>query len=84
MSSALVDSGRNILIQELEPLLISLYQTENGKSPTLYEFKQYVISYASERLVDFLINSESSIFSSMSPKETLKTVNLYIKQLRVW
>jgi hypothetical protein len=84
MSYALVDSNSNFLIQELEPILISLYKTENGKSPTLYELKQYIVSYASEKLVDILINSESSIFSSMSSKETLKTINLYIKQLRVW
>ncbi len=83
MSSALAATNSSFLIQELEPILISLYKSENGKSPTLYELKQYLVSYASEKLVDILINSESSIFSSMSPKETLTTINLYIRKLRV-
>ena len=83
MPSALAASDSKFLIQELEPLLISLYKFENGNSPTLYELKQYLVSYASEKLVDFLINSESSIFKSMSPKEALTTVNLYIRKLRV-
>lgn len=84
MPSALAVSDSKLLIQELEPLLISLYKFENGNSPTLYELKQYLVSYASEKLVDFLINSESSIFKSMSSKEALTAVNLYIRKLRVW
>ncbi len=84
MSSALIISNSNILIQEIEPIMISLYKSENGKSPTLYELKQYIVSYASEKLVDILINSESSIFSSMSSKEALASINLYIRKLRVW
>lgn len=84
MSAAIVISNSNLLTQELEPILISLYKSENGKSPTLYELKQYLVSYASEKLVDILINSESSIFSSMSPKDVLTTINLYIRKLRVW
>ena len=27
------------LFQELEPILVSLYKSDNGKSPTLYEPK---------------------------------------------
>lgn len=84
MSAAIVISNSNLLTQELEPILISLYKSENGKSPTLYELKQYLVSYASEKLVDILISSESSIFSSMSPKDVLTTINLYIRKLRVW
>ncbi len=84
MSTTLTITNSNSLMQEIEPILVSLYMCENGKSPTLYELKQYLVSYASEKLVDILINSESSIFSSMTPNETLKTVNLYIRKLRVW
>jgi hypothetical protein len=84
MPSAFAVSDSKFLVQELESILVSLYKFENGKSPTLYELKQYLVSYASEKLVDFLINSDSSIFKSMSPKEALAAVNLYIRKLRVW
>ncbi len=84
MSSVLAVSDSKYLIQELEPILVSLYKSENGKSPTLYELKQYLVSYASEKIVDTLINSDSSIFKSMSSKEVLAAINLYIRKLRVW
>jgi hypothetical protein len=84
MSSVLAVSDSEYLIQELEPILVSLYKSENGKSPTLYELKQYLVSYASEKIVDTLINSDSSIFKSMSSKEILAAINLYIRKLRVW
>jgi hypothetical protein len=84
MSSVLAVSDSKYLIQELEPILVSLYKSENGKSPTLYELKQYLVSYASEKIVDTLINSDSSIFKSMSSKEILAAINLYIRKLRVW
>lgn len=82
--SALAASDSKPLFQELEPILVSLYKSDNGKSPTLYELKQYLVSYASENLVDALINSESSIFKAMSANEALTTINLYIRKLRVW
>ena len=82
--SAIVASDSKPLFQELEPILISLYKRENGKSPTLYELKQYLVSYASEKLVDVLINSDSSIFKAMTANEALITINLYIRKLRVW
>lgn len=72
------------LFQELEPILISLYKSDNGKSPTLNELKQYLVSYASEKLVDILINSDSSKFKAMSANDALITINLYIRKLRVW
>ncbi len=84
MSTALVFSNSKDLIDELEPILISLYRTENGKSPTLYELKQYLVSYASEKLVDILISSDSILLKSMSPKEALTAINIYIRKLRVW
>ena len=84
MSSVLAVSDSKYLIQELEPILVSLYKSENGKSPTLYELKQYLVSYASEKIVDTLINSDSSIFKSMTSKEILVAINLYIRKLRVW
>ena len=84
MSSVLAVSDSKYLIQELEPILVSLYKSENGKSPTLYELKQYLVSYASEKIVDSLINSDSSIFKSMSSNEALAAINLYIRKLRVW
>lgn len=84
MSSVLAVSDSKFFIQELEPILVSLYKSENGKSPTLYELKQYLVSYASEKIVDTLINSDSSIFKSMSSKEVLAAINLYIRKLRVW
>lgn len=84
MSSVLAVSDSKYLIQELEPILVSLYKSENGKSPTLYELKQYLVSYTSEKIVDTLINSESSTFKSMSSKEVLAAINLYIRKLRVW
>jgi len=84
MSSAIAVSNSDEFIQELEPILVSLYKSENGKSPTLYEFKQYIVSYASEKLVDILINSDSKTFKSMSPKEILVAINLYSRKLRVW
>jgi len=84
MSSVLAVSDSKYFIQELEPILVSLYKSENGKSPTLYELKQYLVSYASEKIVDTLINSDSSIFKSMSSKEVLAAINLYIRKLRVW
>lgn len=82
--SVLATSDSKSLFQELEPILVSLYKSDNGKSPTLYELKQYLVSYASENLVDALINSESSIFKAMSDNEALATINLYIRKLRVW
>lgn len=82
--SVIAVSNSKPLFQELEPILISLYKSDNGKSPTLYELKQYLVSYASEKLVDVLLNSDSSIFESMSSSEALSTVNLYIRKLRVW
>lgn len=84
MSSAIVVSEPNNLIDELEPILVSLYTTENGKPPTLYELKQYLVSYASDKLADILISSDSSIFTSMSSKEVMAAVNIYIRKLRVW
>ncbi len=84
MSSALAAPDSEFLINELEPILISLYKSENGKSPTLYELKQYLVSYASDKLVDVLISSDSSILESMSPKEALTAINFYIRKLRVW
>ncbi|MGH1536466.1 MAG: hypothetical protein ACRBDX_00205 [Gammaproteobacteria bacterium] len=84
MSTALAFSNSKDLIDELEPILISLYRTENGKSPTLYELKQYLVSYASEKLVDILISSDSILLKSMSPKEALTAINIYIRKLRVW
>jgi len=84
MSSVLAVSNSKYLIQELEPILVSLYKSENGKSPTLYELKQYLVSYASEKIVDTLKNSDSSMFKSMSSKEVLAAINLYIRKLRVW
>ncbi len=84
MTSALAISDSNNLIQELEPILVSLYTVENGKSPTLYELKQYLVSYASERLVEILVSSDSILLKSMSPKEVLAAINLYIRKLRVW
>ncbi|MFK7816890.1 MAG: hypothetical protein AB8B92_11205 [Gammaproteobacteria bacterium] len=84
MPNGLAVANSSSLMQEIEPILVSLYKSDNGKSPTIYELKQYLVSYASEKLVDILINSESTIFSSMTPKETLTTVNLYIRKLRVW
>jgi len=83
MSELAVTDSKS-LIQELEPILVSLYKSDNGKSPTLYELKQYLVSYASEKLADVLINSDSSIFKSMSSNEALAAVNLYIRKLRVW
>ncbi len=84
MSSALAVSNSKDLIQELEPILVSLYKSENGKSPTLYELKQYLVSYASDKLVDIIISSDSILCKSMSPKEALTAVNIYIRKLRVW
>lgn len=84
MSSALAAPDSDNYIQELEPILVSLYKSENGKSPTLNELKQYLVSYASEKLVDALISSDSSILKSMSPKEALAVINIYIRKLRVW
>lgn len=84
MSSALAAPDSEFLINELEPILISLYKSENGKSPTLNELKQYLVSYASDKLVDVLINSDSSILKAMSPKEALTAINSYIRKLRVW
>jgi hypothetical protein len=84
MSSALAAPDSEFLIHELEPILISLYKSENGKSPTLNELKQYLVSYASDKLVDVLINSDSSILKAMSPKEALTAINSYIRKLRVW
>ena len=55
MPSAFAVSDSKFHVQELESILVSLYKFENGKSPTLYELKQYLVSYASEKLVDFLI-----------------------------
>lgn len=84
MSSALAAPDSELLIHELEPILISLYKSENGKSPTLNELKQYLVSYAAEKLVEVLISSDSSILKSMSPKEALAAINIYIRKLRVW
>ena len=82
--SVVVASDSKSLFQELEPILVSLYKRDNGKSPTLCELKQYLVSYASEKLADVLINSDSSIFKAMSSNEARATINLYIRKLRVW
>ena len=82
--SVIAASDSRPLFQELESILVSLYKSDNGKSPTLYELKQYLVSYASEKLVDVLINSDSSIFKAMPANEALATINLYIRKLRVW
>ena len=84
MPTTLIVQDSNDLIQELEPILVSLYKSENGNSPTLYELKQYLVSYASEKLVDIIVNSDSIFCRSMSPKEALTAINLYIRKLRVW
>jgi hypothetical protein len=84
MSTALASYESKNLLDELEAILVSLYTSENGSSPTLYELKQYIVSYASEKLADVLITSGSSIFESMSNKEAKSVINLYIRKLRVW
>jgi len=84
MSSALAASNSNDLIKEIEPILVSLYTSENGKTPTLYELKQYLVSYASDKLAEVLLSSDHSIFKAMSPKEVALAVNIYIRKLRVW
>ena len=72
------------LLLELEPVFVSYYKHQNGKSPTLYELKQYLVTQATENLVDVLKNSDSSILKSMSARELLATINIYIRKLRVW
>jgi len=84
MSSVLAASESKNLINELEPILVSLYTSEKGRSPTLNELKQYLVSYASEKLADALITSDSSRLKSMTTKEATSAVNLYIRKLRVW
>ena len=81
MSSAALNS--NFVIQEIEPILVTYYRNETGKTPTLYEFKQYIVSQAAEKLLDALKSSDSSILKSMSAKEVLAAINLYIRKLRV-
>ncbi len=81
MSSAVLNSS--FIIQEIEPILVTHYRNETGKPPTLYEFKQYIVSQATEKLLDALKNSNSSVFNSMSATEVLAAINLYIRKLRV-
>ena len=81
MSSAVLNT--HFVIQEIEPVLVTHYRNETGKSPTLYEFKQYIVSQAAEKLLDALKNSDSSILKSLSAKEALAAVNLYIRKIRV-
>ena len=82
MSSALLD--QNYLIKEVEPIFVSHYKNQIGKPPTLYELKQYLITQASENLVEVLKNSDSLAFKSMSAKDLLAATNIYIRKLRVW
>ncbi len=88
MSSAfaVLDSNHlpNSLILELEPIFVAYYKNQNGKSPTLSELKQYLVTQATENLVDMLKNSDSSILKSMSARDLLATINIYIRKLRVW
>ena len=81
MSSAVLNAS--FVIQEIEPILVTHYRRETGKSPTLYEFKQYIVSQAIEKLLDILKSSDSSLLNSMSAKEVLAAINLYIRKLRV-
>ena len=86
MSSAALDSRyfAKHLAQEVEPVFVSYYKIQNGKSPTLIELKQYLAAQAIENLVDVLKNSDSIVFKSMSAKELMTAINLYIRKLRVW
>ena len=84
MSSATTVLNSEYVIQELEPILVSYYKTEIGKFPTLYELKQYLVTQATENLVEIIKSSDSSTLKSMSAKEILLVVNLYIRKLRVW
>ena len=72
------------LIEEVEPIFVSHYKDQTGVSPTLYELKQYLVTQATENLIEVLRKSESSIFKSMSANELLATINLYIRKLRIW
>ena len=81
MSSAVIST--RFVIQEIEPIFVTCYRNETGQSPTLYEFKQYIVSQATEKLIDALKSSDSSILKSMTAKEALAVVNLYIRKLRV-
>ena len=85
-SSAALDSIylSKHLAQEVEPVFVSYYKNQNGKSPTLIELKQYLVTQAIENLVDVLKNSDSSVFKSMSARELMTAINLYIRKLRVW
>ncbi len=81
MSSAVMSTS--FVIQEIEPILVTCYRNETGKSPTLYEFKQYIVSQAAEKLIDAVKSSDSSMLKSMTAKEALAVINLYIRKLRV-
>lgn len=72
------------LAQEVEPVFVSHYKNQNGKSPTLIELKQYLVTQAAENLVEVLKNSDSLVFKTMPAKEILAEINLYIRKLRVW
>lgn len=82
MSSAVLDS--RFVIKEIEPILVTYYRNETGKTPTLYEFKQYLVSQASEKLLEVVNKSGSTALNALSPKEVMVAINLYIKKLRVW
>ena len=72
------------LIEEVEPIFVSHYKDQTGVSPTLYELKQYLVTQATDNLIEVLQKSESSIINSMSTNELLATINLYIRKLRIW
>ncbi len=83
MSAQLILDKNNI-ITSVEPIFISYYKDDVGSSPTLIELKQYLVSNTSDKLIAILKNSDSAVFKSMSAKELLRIVNLYIRKLRVW
>ena len=82
MSPALLDP--NYIIKEVEPIFVSYYKNQIGRPPTLCELKQYLVTQASESLVDVLKNSDSSAFKTMPANELLTATNIYIRKLRVW
>jgi len=82
MSSAVLNS--TFVIKEIEPILVTYYRNETGKTPTLYEFKQYLVSHTSEKLVEIVKKSGSAAVNALSANETLAAINLYIRKLRVW
>ncbi len=81
MSSAVLDS--RFVIKEIEPILVTYYKDETGKTPTLSEFKQYLVSQASEKLVEVINKSGSSSVNSLTSKEAMTAINIYIRKLRV-